>query len=350
MVRGIKLAALGAVATLVVAIPGTALAAEGAAVYHPDVNARSFFTGDGGWERGSDTTGLCIPPLTCPSIGGGFVAGGGTFGPTDGYVETTIGGLTGVGSESRGILRSPPFTYNGVNGEKPTELLFGLNNLNRLTSLLSVTGNSVDYSVELVPVSGGGALRIVDAKPLVATESWSNNALTQINTGALVIGQNYRFRITTRFIYGAQVIPGGSLGYDDVTLLAVREEADVPAGGTGGNNGNNGGNNNPGGNSAVFDGRNLFINLKCFGQQGKNGKCQTRATAFKVKGGTRYTFPIQRVVKAKKGKVIRARVRFQFRKELERRKSITLKSVLREDRDDPTKVTKYKKLKLIDKG
>jgi hypothetical protein len=55
-------------------------------------------------------------------------------------------------------------------------------------------------------------------------------------------------------------------------------------------------------------------------------------------------------VKAKKGKVIRARVRFQYRSELEKRNSITLKSVLRTDRDDDTKVTKYKKLKLIDRS
>ena len=100
----------------------------------------------------------------------------------------------------------------------------------------------------------------------------------------------------------------------------------------------------------MFDGRNLFINLKCFGEQGRNGKCQTRATAFKVKNGTRYTFPIQRIVSAKKGKIIRARVRFQFRKELERRKSIILRSVLRENRQDDSKVTVYKKLKLIDRS
>ena len=347
MVRGIKLATLGSLAAFAVAIPSTALAASGAAVYHPDLNSRSFFTTDGGWERGSDTTGLCIPPLTCPAIGGGFVASGGTFGPTDGYLETTIGGLTGVASESRGILRSPPFTYTGVNGERPTSLTFGLNNLDRLSSLLSVTGNSADYSVEIVPVGGGVGARIVDAKPLVVTEGWSNNALTAVDPNLLTIGNTYRFRITTRFTYGAQVIPGGSVGYDDVTLLAIREET-TTGGGGGGGNGNNG-NNNPGGN-AIFDGRNLFINLKCFGEQGRNGKCQTRATAFKTKNGTRYTFPIQRIVKAKKGKVIRARVRFQYRKELERRKSIILRSVLRESRDDPTKVTKYKKLKLIDKS
>ena len=164
-------------------VPGTALAASGAAVYHPDLNARSFFTGDGGWRGGSSSTGLCLPPLTCPSVGGGFVASGGTFGPTDGYIETTIGGLTGVASESRGILRSPPFTYQGVNGERPTSLVFGVNNLDRIGSLLSVTGNSVDYSVEIFPAGGGGGVRIVDSKPLLVTEGWSSNAITQLESG-----------------------------------------------------------------------------------------------------------------------------------------------------------------------
>ena len=100
----------------------------------------------------------------------------------------------------------------------------------------------------------------------------------------------------------------------------------------------------------MFDGRNLFIKLKCFGEQGSDGTCQSRATALKGKGATRYTFPIQRTVNAKKGKIIRARVRFQFRKELERAKSITLKSVLRENRNDESKTTKFKKLKLIQRG
>ncbi len=104
-----------------------------------------------------------------------------------------------------------------------------------------------------------------------------------------------------------------------------------------------------GGNNAVFDGRNLFFKLKCFGED-KKGKCLTRATALKTKGGKRVTFPIQRVVKAKKGKIVRARVRFRFRSELAESKSVVLKSVLRSNRADKTKVTKYKKLRLIDRG
>ena len=97
---------------------------------------------------------------------------------------------------------------------------------------------------------------------------------------------------------------------------------------------------------AVFDGRNLFVNLKCFGVS-KKGKCFSRATIYKSKGGTRYTFPIQRVVSTNNGKVIRARIRFQFRKELEQRDSVVLKSVLRTDRNSKEKTTKFKTLELI---
>jgi hypothetical protein len=121
-----------------------------------------------------------------------------------------------------------------------------------------------------------------------------------------------------------------------------------PGGGGGGGGG--GGDGRPGGGSAVFDGRNLFFKLKCHGVK-ENGKCFNRATALKSKkGGVRYTFPIQRVVKANKGKVVRARVRFQFRSELERRRKITLRNVLRTERHSKEKVTKYDKLRLINRG
>jgi hypothetical protein len=81
----------------------------------------------------------------------------------------------------------------------------------------------------------------------------------------------------------------------------------------------------------------------------KNGQCFSRATALKSRGGARVTFPIQRIVPAKGGKVIRARVRFKFREELERAETIVLKSVLRDNRKDKTKTTKFKTLRLIDR-
>jgi hypothetical protein len=52
-------------------------------------------------------------------------------------------------------------------------------------------------------------------------------------------------------------------------------------------------------------------------------------------------------VKAKKGKVVRARIRFQYLDELSRQRSIVLKSVLRETRRSKQKKTKFKELALI---
>jgi hypothetical protein len=350
-VRGLRLAlAAAAATTALIAVPGVANAASGTSNYAPDANARTFATGAGGWAQDKGSTGLCLPPLTCPAVENGFVNHGGTAGQSDGYLRTSILGLTGVASESRGTLRSPVFTYNGVNGEKPTDVALSLSHLANIGALLSVTGNSVQYSFELVDETTGKSLRLVDEQSLRPDAGWTEAPLVSLRPGQLTIGHQYRLRIITRFIYGAEVIPGGSVGYDDVALVATRDESN--GGGGNGGGGNGGGGHGGGGannGSAVFDGRNLFIKLDCRGVS-KRGKCWDRATALKSKKGTRYTFPIQRVVNAKKGKVIRARVRFQFRSELERQRSITLRSVLGTSRDDKSKVTKYKKLTLIKRG
>jgi hypothetical protein len=150
-------------------------------------------------------------------------------------------------------------------------------------------------------------------------------------------------------------VPNGS---DNCPTVSNPDQADNDSDGIGnacdstpngpGSNGDDDDDGRPGDGSATFDGRNLFIQLKCFGVA-KKGKCFSRATAFKSKNGTRYTFPIQRVVSAKNGKVIRARVRFQYREELEQQSHIVLRSVLRTSRQSKQKVTKYKTLKLIDR-
>ena len=48
--------------------------------------------------------------------------------------------------------------------------------------------------------------------------------------------------------------------------------------------------------------------------------------------------------------MIRARVRFQYRNQLERQRSIVLRSVLKTSRKDKSKRTKFKKLQLIKRG
>jgi hypothetical protein len=348
-------AAAAAMAVVLIALPASAGAAEvTTATYHPDQNARSFTTGNGGWAAAHGATGLCLPLLICPAMSSGFVGSGGTGGASDGYLRTALGTLTGVGSESRAVLTGPAFTYNGVNGKDPTGITADVAHLARVGDLLSVAGNSVQFSLELVDQTSGTSQQLINGAELHPESQWTGAPQVALNPSQLTIGHQYRLRITTRFIYGAQVLPGGSVGYDDVVLKAIRDTSEPGGGGGGGGGGNgngngNNGNNNPNNTSAVFDGRNLFIKLQCFGVS-KHGKCWNRATALKSKHGKRYTFPVQRVVKAKKGKVIRARVRFQYRNQLEHQRTITLRSVLKTSRKDKSKRTKYTKLQLIKRG
>ncbi len=322
---------------LVAGLAPASAAADGATIYPPDLNARSFVTSDGGWEKASESSGLCLEGLTCPAVSSGFVATGGTLGASDGYIATGITGLAGIGSEVRGVLRSPAFTYEGVEGRKPTGLALSVNHLARIESGLSVVGNSAGYVVELVDVSAGGkGTRVIDAPLMKADQSWTAGAPASIPPRALTLGHRYFVRIVIRFTSGAEAFESGQVGYDDVELVASDES------GSGGDDGDG----KPGGGSAVFDGRNLFLKLKCLGVQA-NGRCHVRATALAAKKGRRYTFPIQRRVKAKKGKVVRARVRFRFRKTLETKRTVTLKSVIRARGEQRIR---YRKLKLLKRG
>jgi hypothetical protein len=361
MVRGLKAAIGGGVAALALAVvPSTAGAADAVSVYSPDAEARSFTTTAGGFTGASESSGLCLlPPVLCPSIDNTHEPSGGTGGASDGFLSTSVRDLADVAGESRATWTGAPFTYAGAGGQPPTDVALTVTRKSNLGALLSVVGNEAEYSVELIDETAGGtAITLIDGASLAPTQGWAKSGLVAVNPAELTIGHTYRFRIVSRFVYGAEVLKGGSAGYDDLMLVATRVEGDDggpggpggPGGDGGGGNGNDGGRggNNPG-NNALFDGRNLFIKLKCFGEQ-KNGKCLSRATALKSKKGKRFTFPVQRVVNAKKGKVIRARVRFQFRAELERQRSIVLRSVLRTSRDDKSKTVKYKKLKLTKRG
>ena len=337
MVRGVKAAlATCAVAIGVVALPATASADN--VSFYPGGDSHDFANSVGGFTGSTEAEGLCVPVLLCPLVTNDYVGSGGTGGNGDGYLSTSIVDLLGVAGESRGIWTGSPFTYRGADGKDPTKVTLTIARRSDLGGLLSVVGNEADYSVELIDDSAGGvATRLIDRASLRPTEGWTRASRVGVDLDELTMGHTYRFRIISRFIYGAAVIQGGEVNYDDIRLTAKREA------------GAGGGGAKPGGNSAILAGRNLFIKLQCFGVQSR-GKCFSRATALKSKGGRRYTFPIQRKVDAKKGKVIRARIRFQFREELESRRSIVLKSVLRTGRHSKNKTTKYKKLTLIKRG
>jgi hypothetical protein len=332
--------AVAASSLLVVGWTPGAASAEGTAEYPPDPNARSFVTDDGGWEKASEAAGLCDVEATCPTVDSKFVASGGTLGGNDGYMATEVTGTTGIGSEARGVLQSPPFTYDGVAGIKPTQLALSVSHLAQVDPGISIVGNTVNYTVELVDVTGAEqAIRVIDAPLAKSDESWTAAPPASIPAGALTIGHHYRVRIITRFASGAQAFESGQVGYDDVRLVAIDDRP--PA-----NDDDDDGGGKPGGGSAIFDGRNLFLNLKCLGlNAGKH--CHVRATALASKRGRRYTYPVQRRVRPSKGKVVRARVRFQFRKTLEKKRTVTLKSVVRAAGEERTV---YKKLKLIKRG
>lgn len=338
MVREMKGACVGALAVIALAVlPASASAKDAVSVYSPDPEARSFSTSTGGFTPGHASLGLCLAALTCPAVDNHHVAAGGVIG--DGFLRSEISGLASVAGQTFMSWTGSPWVYKGAEGKRPDEVVAQISRRSNLNALLSVVGNSADYAVQLLDDSAGGQATTVIRGDLTPTGGWTKSGRVKIDPDELVMGHAYRWRIVSRLTYGADVVAGGRVDFDELSLTARLKG--------GGDNGKGG---KPGGGSAIFDGRRLFIKLRCFGEQGDNGKCLTRATALKGKNGKRYTFPIQRVVNAKKGKVIRARVRFQFRKELQERKTVILKSVLRTDRKDDTPVVKFKKLKLIDKS
>ena len=338
MPRGMRIAVASGLAALAGwALPAAASAADVVSTYHPNAEARDFAAGNGGSTSSQEVTGLCIPVLLCPVQFNAWINHDGASGPTDGYLSSSISSLTGVAGESKAIWAGPPFDYHGAAGQEPDSLTLGISHKSNLGALLSVVGNSADYSVEIVDESSNNvATRPIDGASLAPTQGWVNPGPVAVDPSALTMDHTYRLRIISRFVYGATVLPGGGAGYDDLELIARRSSEEE----------NKGGCADTPLSSACFDGRRLFIHLKCFGVS-QHGRCFSRATALKSKKGTRYTFPIQRKLNNTKGKLVRARIRFQFRSELERRRSIILKSVLRTSRHSKDKTTNYMRLKLI---
>lgn len=329
-------------------VPASALGAEGVSDYHPDENARSFTTSAAGWEESSETFGFCLGSLTCPAVTNTFEARGGSRGGGDGHIRTAFASTTGVGGTSQGIWRSPAFTYDGAEGRRATEVEFRLSKRADTATTLAAAGNSVTYTVELVDLSdNGNAVGVLENAPLAPTEGWVRTRGTGVDERDLEPGRRYRIRLTTTYAYGAQVVPGGSVDYDDIRLRALRDEngdgdgTDGSGGGAGGGNGGAGAGNG----DAVLKGRNLFLKLSCLGVV-RSGKCKVRATALMSKRGARVTFPIERKVRAKKGKVVRMRVRPRFVKQLHKQDRVLVRSQIK---GAGKRKVRYTRLRLIER-
>jgi hypothetical protein len=326
--------ALGLTVTAVLGAQAPALADQ-ITDYHPDQQARDFAAGPGGWTGTSNSAGICVQDFTCPTVTNSWAAGDGASGGADGHLQTTIENLAGAESTSRGIWTSPSFTYRGAEGEIPTELTFELARRTALSPLLSTSGSSAHYSVELVETASGLARTIIDTAPLGAAQGWAQTPVMTLKPGSLNIGATYVLRITTTFDTEAQAFAASTVDFDDVVLEATH--TDAGGGGGGGGGGGPGG----GGGGAVLDGNRLFLRLKCLGVA-THHRCKVRAVAYSSKGGARMTFPIERKVKSKKGKRVTLRVRPRFIKQLSHSKNVLVRAQLHAGDRDAVKFKRYK--------
>jgi hypothetical protein len=308
--------------------------------YHPAANAREFRTGPGGWQSSSTSEGVCVQSLTCPTITNSWIDTGGTGGGADGFVRTAIENLAGAESTSRGIWESPAFVYRGAAGSTPTDVTFELARRTDLSPLLSTSGNSAHYSVELVDVDSGVALTVIDTAPLGASTGWARTREVAIRPSSLELGKTYSIRITSTFDTEAEAFPTSNVDYDSVRLQAVDSGGASGGGGSGGGGGAGGGGGHGG---AVLHGNHLFLRLQCLGVA-RHGRCKVRAVAYSKRGkrGARMTFPIERRVNAKRGKKVTLRVRPRFVKQLSNRKSVLVRSELKAGDRRKVRFRRYK--------
>jgi hypothetical protein len=267
-----------------------------------------------------------VPAVNCPTVTNDYVDHGGTGGSADGYLRTRIGSLLGVGATSRGIYQSPSFDYTGVGGGQPDTVTLSLARRSTLGTLLAVSGNSAEYSVDLVDISQGGtATGVIDQKSIGDQNSWRTSSAS-VAPGSLTLGDQYRVRITSEFETGVQVVPGGSVGYDDVVL----EAAKGPGGGSGG-----GGSITHirhqilhGLGPVVRKGKHLIVKAKC-PRSTRPRKCHMRVAALLTRHGPKVTNVRKAHLGAGKHRRLRFKVKHAYSKKLAHRKRVVLKERVR---------------------
>jgi hypothetical protein len=303
------------------------LAGAANATYPPNQEARSFQTSDGGWHSGTSFGGLCIPGVNCPTVTNDYAAHGGAGGSSDGYLRTRIGSLLGVGATSRGIYQSPSFEYTGVAGGQPDKVALSVARRSTLGTLLAVAGNSADYSVDLVDTSqGGAATSVIDQKSIGDQDSWRTSSAS-VSPGSLALGDRYRVRITSEFKTGVQVVPGGSVGYDDVALEATKSKVG------GGPNGGGGGKTirhqlRHGLGHAVQKGKHLIVRAKC-PRSIRPRSCHMRVAAMLNRHGPKVTNVRKSHLGAGKARRLRFKVKHTYSKKVAHRKHVVLKEKVR---------------------
>lgn len=221
-------AALSAIAALAFAASASAVTTE----YHPEVDSRGFVASQGGWTssqlRGGPVGELTclLEPVTCPSVESTWVPAGGANEATDpensdGFLRTEISGLASVLTDTTISWVSPPFTYNGAEGETPNSLTFILARRTNASALLELASDE-RYSVFIDRAGSASSITVVEEADLTNASDWTAIPPVQLDPGALTVGETYQLRIEVNLSLPVSVIPTGTIDWDNVILSATR--------------------------------------------------------------------------------------------------------------------------------
>ena len=232
-----RFAGLIGVACASIALVAAAPAAADTTKYAPQDQSRTFDGGPGGWSSSSDYGGLCIPALTCFTVGAEHVADGGPTGAGNGFLRVDLFTIADAVTRTSAVLTSPSFRYRGADGEEPRKLTFSMDRRTDLGALIPAISDNATYTVKAVP-DFGPAVTLIETTSLVGAEDvWTRVEPVTVDSDELVIGRRYALEITSTFLPQVEVIGTGSVDYDNVVLAARG----------GGGSGGGGGQAGPGG-------------------------------------------------------------------------------------------------------
>ena len=213
--------ALGlAFAVLAFLVPASAASAATTLTdYAPNTSSRTFTPNVGGWTSAVERDPLCA--LACPGVTNSYEPSGGAFGPTDGYIRTSLSGLLAADDASaRGIWTSPTFKYEGDRGEKPTDVNFFMGRRADVDALLVDAGNQATFDVDLIETAGDFPISLIKDQRLEGPEGFTAVTPVDVEPFLLSLGKSYQIRITTNYRTAATLIPNATADYDNVTLRA----------------------------------------------------------------------------------------------------------------------------------
>lgn len=357
--RGFRQRSALAIVAACWAVFAASASAQQTSTYHPNAESRVFATSAGGWTGSSGSLGPCVASLTCPSVTNSFQANDGTGGVGDGFLRTAVGSsLAGVTGEVIGIRESPTFSYQGAGGEVPDEVQLVLDRRADVAAFASSTGSAADYTVEILNVSAGTTAAVpIDHLPMTDSDSWVPVGPFSVEPEQLTVGQQYMIRITSRFSYDGEVLPSGSIDYDNIALEATTLPDPVP-----GPPGPPGGGGKPGGNKLDVAFLNSFIKnntrnwvglrgnkalvfVRCPGRAKQEARfCRFQLTALLKRSGPAASGTVTRKLAPRGKGVVGLPLRSAFRGKLVRKPTLLVRYRVQVGK---IKTTVFKQLRVV---